>query len=133
MTTYTEDVGEIMQCSRERHLVADILNAWNTGGLPDTFDASGAKFAFNSNSGNVFLVNDDYQCAMMNGDALAVFYSTPYDGLEGFIGDLLTENDPSAINAEDAEYILRAAHDEGAELPEVWQAFGEKYQDGQGL
>ena len=122
---YTEDLGDIMQCQQERCEVAAILNYWNECGLPETFDSTGAKFAFNRNSGNVFLVNEDYQCAMMNGDKLESFYSTPYDGLEGFISDLLADNVPEDINAEDAEYILQMAKNEGAELPEVWQTFAD--------
>jgi hypothetical protein len=123
--TYTEDLGDIMSCTRERFLVTEILNAWNDQGLPDTFSETGAKFAFNRNSGNVFLVNEDCQCAMMNGDKLESFYSTPYSGLEGFIGDLLADNVPNDINSEDADYILEAAQAESAELPEVWQAFAD--------
>jgi len=122
---YTEDLGDIMQCQTERREVATILNYWNDRGLPETFNSTGAKFAFNRNSGNVFLVNEDYQCAMMNGDKLESFYSTPYNGLEGFISDLLYDNEPEGIHTEDAEYILQMAEDEGVELPEVWQVFAD--------
>lgn len=118
---YTEDLGDIMSSTRERLEVTEILNAWNKDGLPDTFDPSGAKFAFNRNSGNVFLVNDNYDVAMMNGDKLETFYTTPYDGVEGFISDLLEENTPDELHADDAEYIREAAEREGVELPEAWK------------
>ena len=120
--TYTEDFSDIMQCARERREVMQILNAWDSTGLPKGFYEDDVKFAFNRSSGHVFLVNSDYQCAMMNGDTLALFHSTPYEGIEGFIEDILTENAPDCLNSDDVEYILRAAGDEGAELPEVWQA-----------
>lgn len=119
--TYTEYFGDIMQCARERGLVRDILNAWNSTGLPDTFYIEGVKFAFNRNSGNVFLVNEDYQCAMMNDDRLEQFYSTPYNGEEGFLSDLL-DRAPSAYHDEDADYIRAVAENEGVELPKDWRA-----------
>jgi len=114
---YTEDLADFG--SRERRMAAELL----AQPLPDTFNDDGVKLAFNRNSGFVFLVNSDYQCAMMNGDKLEVFHSTPYSGLEGFIEDLLSENEPEDINSEDAEYILEAADSEGVDLPEVWATF----------
>lgn len=116
---YTENFSDIMQCSRERGLVRDILNAWDSTGLPEAFYTEGVKFAFNRNSGFVFLVNDDHQCAMMNGEKLSMFYSTPYNGEEGFLSDLLAVA-PSEYHEEDAEYIREAAKAEGVALPEVW-------------
>lgn len=119
--TYTEDLGDIMQCSRERGLVANILNLWNTKGLPDSFGIDGAKFAFNRNSGYVFLVNDDYQCAMINSATgeLEVFHSTPYNGAEGFLSDLLATA-PDEYHSEDADYIRDMARVEDVELPAAW-------------
>jgi len=126
--SYTEDFATIMSSARERAMIRDILNAWDASGLPQTFDDDGVKFAFNRNSGNVFLVNSDYQCAMMNGGTLESFYSTPYSGLEGFIDELLDENQPEDIHADDAEYILDVARSEGATLPGVWATFAEGLQ-----
>jgi len=124
--TYTENLGDIMQCARERVMVAEILNAWNTTGLPETFYSEGARFAFNRNSGNVFLVNDEYQCAMMNDAVLESFYSTPYNGHAGFIGDLLAEHTPDSLHADDVEYILQTAKNEGAKLPEAWKTYADE-------
>ena len=112
---YTEDMGEIMQHSRERGLVRDILNAWDANGLSEDFYDDGVKFAFNRNSGYVFLVNSDYQCCMMNGNSLESFYSTPYDGVEGF-WDELAEEYPD-LCAEDQEYMRNIAN--GRELPSI--------------
>lgn len=86
---YTENMADIMACSIERKEVQSIITAWNEHGLPDNFYLENVRFAYNRNSGYVFLVNDDYQCAMMNGDELEMFYTSPYDGHEGFINDLL--------------------------------------------
>lgn len=116
---YTENLAEFG--ARERKIAGKLLSA----NLPDTFDNSGIKLAFNKSSGYVFLVNDDYQVAMLNGDELEVFHSTPYEGLEGFLSDLIDENDPEDLNGEDVRYILDQAENEGLELPANWQAFVE--------
>ena len=114
---YTENLSDFG--SREREMAAELLAA----GLPTGFNDDGVKLAFNHHSGYVFLVNSDYQVAMMNGNIIEQFYNTPYSGLEGFISDLLEENEPDDINSEDADYILEIAEAEGEELPEGWVAY----------
>ena len=99
---YTEDFAEIMQCSRERHLALNIMKAWNEHGLPDRFDDFGIRLAFNRNSGNVFLVNEDGQVAMMNHDKLEIWHVLPCSGEEGFLEDFNTEAD---YHQSDAEYL----------------------------
>ncbi len=42
---------------------------------------------FNPNNGNVFLVDGNYNVAMMQGNELADWYSCPQCGNEGFSGD----------------------------------------------
>ncbi len=111
---YTEDLADFGR--RERAEAARLL----AEPLPETFYNDGVKLAFNRNSGNVFLVNSDYQVAMMNGVDLQVFHTTPYEGHEGFIEDLLEEYTPDDLNREDAEYIRDAAEAEGVALPEAW-------------
>jgi hypothetical protein len=49
--------------------------------------SSNVAVEFNPNSGNVFLVDEDYNVAMMNGHELVDFYSCPECGNEGFDGD----------------------------------------------
>ncbi len=110
---YTENLAEFG--AREREIAGKTLLA----GLPDNFDSTGVKLAFNRNSGNVFLVNEDYQVAMLNGDELEVFYNTPYHGHEGFISDLL-ELRPDMLHQDDVDYILEIAEQENAELPAIW-------------
>jgi len=78
---YTEDLAKFG--FREISLLRDILNAWCEDGLPVDFYSEGVRPAMNTHSGNVFLVNEDYQTAMMNGDKLESFYVTPYQGHEG--------------------------------------------------
>ncbi len=89
--------------------------------LPESFGTAGVRVAFNKNSGYVFLVNDDYQCAMLNGHELAIFHCTPYDGLEGFLCDLLAKNELGDLHREDAEYIIECARAEGIELTGEWK------------
>ena len=97
----------------------EILQLWDASGLPDCFYDDGVKFAFNRTSGNVFLVNSDYQCVMINDGKLSMFYSTPYNGEEGFLSDLLAQS-PDKYHDEDAEYIRECAKNEGVTLPANW-------------
>ena len=110
---YTENLAEFGV--RERKIAGAMLVA----DLPDYFDTAGVRIAFNKNSGNVFLVNDDYQVAMFNGTELALFHNTPYEGFEGFIEDLL-EISPDNMHHEDATYILEWAQKENVDLPVDW-------------
>ena len=114
---YTEDLADFG--ARERAMLSKIL----AQPLPDGFDDDGVKAAMNFNSGYVFLVNSEYQCAMMNGDKLEIYHSTPYEGHEGFLSDLVEEYAPNDLNSEDADYIRYAAENEGFELPENWKEF----------
>lgn len=88
---YTENMADIMACYTERKEVQNIITAWNENGLPDSFSEYNVRLAFNPNSGYVFLTNDDYEVCMMNGDELEIFYTSPYEGHEGFIEDLYDE------------------------------------------
>ena len=112
---YTENLADFG--SRERAMAAELLAA----PLPDGFSDDGVKIAMNRNSGFVFLVNADYQCAMMNGDELQIFHSTPYDGHEGFLSDLLDEYSPDDLHGYDADYLRAAAESENVDLPKAWQ------------
>lgn len=105
---YTEDFAEIMSCARERKLALEILMAWDRDGLPhEHYYDQGIRFAFNRNSGHVFLVNDDFQVAMLRDGKLEEFYTTPYDGHEGFFDELVPEfND---MHPDDQEWLLDLA------------------------
>jgi hypothetical protein len=110
---YTENMADIMACPRERRMVLEILQAWESGGLPDDFNEEGVKIAFNSNSGNVFLTNEEYQVAMVEGLCLESFYSSPYEGKEGFFTDLLSEY--PYMHREDQEWFRDIAEATGKE------------------
>lgn len=112
---YTEDLGDILSCARERRMVLELLQAWDRDGLPDDFDDSGVKVAFNKDSGNVFLVNENYHVAMMNGDELETFYTSPYEGKEGFFDELITEYPD--MHPEDREWFEAIAKQRDVTLP----------------
>ena len=115
---YTENLADFRFL--EIQLLQDLLTAWLEQGLPDDFYDHGVKPTFSRNSGNVFLTNEDYQVAMMNGDKLESFYSLPYGGAEGFLSDLLAENNPDDLHANDVEYILDVAEATGFDLSPPW-------------
>ena len=107
---YTEDLSDFGM--REIEELRDILDAWLKNGLPDDFEYSGVKPAFNRSSGYVFLVNDEYQVCMEVDGKLESFYTTPYSGYEGFYEDLLDEADES-WDEEDLEYLRDLAENRG--------------------
>jgi len=72
---------------REKRMAAELLNAMCRG-LPDDFSDDQVTVMMNTSSGCVFLTNDDYQVAMMNGHKLESFYSCPECGHEGFKEDM---------------------------------------------
>lgn len=117
MNFYTENLADFG--SRERAMAGELLSA----DLPRNFNAEGVRVAMNMNSGYVFLVNDDYQVAMMNGYHMAIFHTTPYHGHEGFLEDLLNELHPDDLNQEDIDYILRESEIEHIDLPVIWQNY----------
>jgi len=111
--TYTEDFADIVSCARERRMLIDIMRAWGDHGLPDDFSDQGVKPAFNRSSGHVFLVNEDsYVCMLRNG-RLESFYTSPYEGREGFFDDLAEEY--TDMHADDQEWLRDIAN--GREIP----------------
>lgn len=100
---YTENLSDILSYKREREEVRCILDAWGEHGLPADFDDKGVRIGFNRNSGNVFLVNDEYQCCMVVDGRLQSFYTSPYNGIEGFFEDLI-EKYPG-MHADDQEWL----------------------------
>ena len=84
LTSDFSDLG-----ARERSELREMLISWDKYGLPDGFYNDEVTFAFNKNSGYCFFLNSDYQVAMLNGDKLEEWYSSPYKGHEGFLEDLI--------------------------------------------
>jgi hypothetical protein len=120
---YTENLAEFG--ARELKMAGELLSA----DFPANFYDEGVRIAFNKMSGYVFLTNDEYQVAMFNGDELELFHTTPYEGLEGFITNLLDEYDPSEIHHDDVDYILQQAEIEGAHLPDNWAQAKQVFED----
>lgn len=92
---------------RELIQLRDLLDAMINHGLPSDFYDDEVRPMFNKYSGNVFLTNSDYQVAMLGGDKLESFYSSPYEGKEGFFDDLLSEFDD--MHEEDKEWFRDVA------------------------
>ncbi len=115
---YTENISDFGY--REIKILRDIFVAWLDNGLPDGFYDASVRPAFNTASGNVFLVNEDFQVAMLNVDKLDLFHSLPYSGHEGFLSDLVGEYAPSDLNQDDVDYILNAADISGFDLQPPW-------------
>lgn len=71
----------------ERKELIKLLTAWNEQGLPDGFEQSNVHPMLNRSSGNVFLTNENFDVAMMNGDKLETWYYCFECGHEGFAED----------------------------------------------
>lgn len=88
---------------REIILAKNLLTAWVDNGLPSDFEQDEVVIMMNKNSGNVFLTNSEFQVAMEDGGKLYSFYSTPYNGIEGSLEDLIAEYEN--LCQEDKEYV----------------------------
>lgn len=110
--------------NREKAMAADLLKAMTdsrSDGLPEDFEDSEVTVMMNLNSGNVFLTNSEYQCAMLTNEGkIESFYNTPYSGYEGFYDDLMAEVDGD-WNTEDIEYLkeLAEARSETADIKKL--------------
>lgn len=98
----TQDLSEFGY--REIAMGRDLLTAYLDNNQTQNMD-SGIKIEFNPNSGNVFLVDGDYNAAMMNGDKLCDWYSCPICGHEGFKEDMNHNEDVVGFNEECQEYL----------------------------
>jgi hypothetical protein len=83
MTTTTDlkDFG-----FRELRMAAELLTAY-CDNLPSCL-GDGVHLTMNTHSGCVFLTDEDFYVAMMNGDAPEQFHSCPECGAEGFAEDM---------------------------------------------
>lgn len=88
---------------REKAIAAKLLQAMQDQGLPNDFEDNEVTVMMNQNSGYVFLTNSEYQVCMLNGDNLESFYTTPYDGKEGYFEELMEEYDD--MHKEDKAYM----------------------------
>ncbi|MDD2627803.1 MAG: hypothetical protein PHD20_02835 [Clostridia bacterium] len=92
---------------RERKLAAELLTVSCEQGFPDDFEDEEVIIMFNRNSGSVFFTNAEFQVAMMNGDKLESFYTTPYNGHEGFADELKAEYEQNSEDwhEDDIQYL----------------------------
>jgi hypothetical protein len=99
--------------NRELKIAAKLLTAYADGNFEcPYFMDNGVQVMMNTDSGNVFLTNDDYQVLMMNGNELEGFYSSPYEGHEGFIDELIDMWDED-WHSEDSNWLFMLAQDLG--------------------
>ena len=73
---------------RELAIAGELLSAYKQDKDKTKFLGDGIKIEFNPNSGNVFIVDEDYNVAMMCDDLLEDFFSCPQCGHEGFLEDM---------------------------------------------
>ena len=78
---------------REKDMAGDLLKAHCTNNDVTRYLGDGVSVEFNPMSGNVFLVDEDYNVAMMNGDKLEDFFSCPICGHEGFLEEMVHGDD----------------------------------------
>lgn len=88
---------------RELSMAGELLSALKTNKDKTKFLSHGVAVEFNPNSGNVFLVDEDYNVAMMNGDTLEDFFTCPECGHEGFFDEM--KDDGHGKKKECKEYI----------------------------
>ena len=82
----TEDLSEFGY--REKAMAGELLTAYKGAHDKARFLGDGVKVAFNRHSGCVFLTDEDYNTAMMNGDNLEDWFTCPECGHEGFLEDM---------------------------------------------
>jgi len=83
----TQDLSEFGH--RELEIAADLLKAYCK--ISPDFLAEKIKIEFNMNSGCVFLIDEDYNVGMMNGDDLEQWLNCPECGTEGFLEEMIEE------------------------------------------
>ncbi|MEM3265403.1 MAG: hypothetical protein QXU98_05100 [Candidatus Parvarchaeota archaeon] len=74
---------------RELDEAVKLLTAYKEQGAD--FLGTGVHLCFNRQSGNVFLSDEDFNTAMMNGDRLEQWYACPECGYDGFKEDIKHE------------------------------------------
>jgi hypothetical protein len=86
---------------RELDMAGTLLKTFQTVNDDTKYLNSNVTIEFNQSSGNVFLVDEDCNVAMMNGHQLEDWFSCPICGHEGFKKDMEHGED----NEECQEYL----------------------------
>lgn len=101
MADNTRDLTEFGQ--KELHDAGKLLIALAEANETE-YLGDGVAVEFNPQSGNVFLVDEDFNVAMLTDDGkLEDWFSSPYEGEEGFYSDLVEMRDD--LNEEDQEWL----------------------------
>lgn len=108
--TVTSDLADFG--SRERKMAGELLRAMSENNETH-FLGEGVRVFMNRNSGYVFLSDEDYNTAMMDGDTLRDFLTSPYEGKEGFFDELLEEYEE--MHNEDKRWLQDIAKSLGRE------------------
>nr|DAU63201.1 MAG TPA: hypothetical protein [Caudoviricetes sp.] len=95
---------------RELELASNLLRSYTFAGQhrggaqynfrPESWDDSAVKIAFNPYSGMVFLTNEEYQVLVNTDDGVAMWYFTPYYGVEGTLEEIAEAFINDATNAD---------------------------------
>lgn len=86
---------------RELDMLKDLIQAYKEQGLPEGFFNTGVHAMMNTSSGNVFLTNEDFQVAMINGNKLESFIHCPNCGHEDFASEFKLYDDGCSECQED--------------------------------
>lgn len=92
---------------RELNMVRNLLNAWLDDGLPNDFNDEFEDITVDFNFNKAYLANADGQVAMLNGDKIESYYTTPNQGVKGFLEDLVKSVESGEIDDyDDMKYVL---------------------------
>lgn len=89
---------------REKEMAAELLRAHGSLNDNTKFLDDGVNVEFNPMSGCVFLVDREYNVAMMNGHILEDFHTCPNCGGEGLASDFREDNTDECCQ-EFADYL----------------------------
>ena len=89
MADITKDFSKFGQ--REREMASELLSAYGTPKDDTKLLGQGITVFFNPNSGYVFLSDEDYNVAIIEGDRLVDFITCPECGHEATLGDFLDD------------------------------------------
>lgn len=88
---------------REIEIAAIILREYSNGNYCHPFwSGEGVQLYMNKLSGFVFLSDSEYNVLMLNNDKLEPFYTLPHSGIEGFLDEILIDEN---FHPEDVEFL----------------------------
>ena len=92
---------------RELRIAGELLSALKTEKDKTRYLSEGIAIEFNPSSGNVFLVDEDFNVAMMNGEFLEDWFSCPQCGAEGFLEDVTDLDNHSSSDIKECKDWLK--------------------------